>query len=185
MKNKKTALITGANKGIGLETARQLGKKDITVLVGARDAEKGETRRGHPARRGDRRACDRARRERPESIQKAAAQVEKDFGRLDILVNNAGVMAGRQDEEGQRAIARDVARNVRDQCLWIDRDDTGVSAAAAQERGGPNRESLEHSRLDQAPRQARLTGLRQQGHAGLQCLESPPSTPTPCSLLTN
>ena len=39
---KKVALITGANKGIGLETARQLGKLGITVLVGARDLAKGE-----------------------------------------------------------------------------------------------------------------------------------------------
>ena len=39
---KKVALITGANKGIGLETARQLGKLDVTVLIGARDLAKGE-----------------------------------------------------------------------------------------------------------------------------------------------
>ena len=38
----KVALITGANKGIGLETARQLGALGITVLVGARDLKKGE-----------------------------------------------------------------------------------------------------------------------------------------------
>ena len=40
MNNKRIALITGANKGIGLETARQLGKEGITVLVGARDEKK-------------------------------------------------------------------------------------------------------------------------------------------------
>ena len=40
MSNKRIALITGANKGIGLETARQLGKEGITVLVGARDEKK-------------------------------------------------------------------------------------------------------------------------------------------------
>jgi NADP-dependent 3-hydroxy acid dehydrogenase YdfG len=39
---KKVALISGANKGIGLETARQLGKQGITVLLGARDLAKGE-----------------------------------------------------------------------------------------------------------------------------------------------
>ena len=39
----RIALITGANKGIGLETARQLGKENITVLVGARDV--GERRK--------------------------------------------------------------------------------------------------------------------------------------------
>ena len=38
----KVALITGANKGIGLETALQLGKLGVTVLMGARDLDKGE-----------------------------------------------------------------------------------------------------------------------------------------------
>ena len=46
MNHKKIALITGANKGIGLETARQLGKKGMTVLLGARDTRKGETAAG-------------------------------------------------------------------------------------------------------------------------------------------
>lgn len=39
---KKVALISGANKGIGFETARQLGKQGITVILGARDLAKGE-----------------------------------------------------------------------------------------------------------------------------------------------
>jgi NAD(P)-dependent dehydrogenase (short-subunit alcohol dehydrogenase family) len=94
MSKQKIALITGANKGIGLETARQLAHKGITVLLGARDAAKGEA------------AAAQLRKEkldvRPlqidvassESIARAAAQVERDFGRLDILVNNAGVMIG-------------------------------------------------------------------------------------------
>ena len=92
MNNKKTALITGANKGIGLETARQLGKKDVTVLIGARDLAKGKTAvddlrkdgiDAHPI------AIDVS---DPASIAKAVAQVEREFGRLDILINNAGVM---------------------------------------------------------------------------------------------
>ena len=45
MSNKRIALITGANKGIGLETARQLGKEGITVLVGARDEKKSKATR--------------------------------------------------------------------------------------------------------------------------------------------
>ncbi|MBA2436445.1 MAG: SDR family oxidoreductase [Chthoniobacterales bacterium] len=92
MNNKKTALITGANKGIGLETARQLGKKDITVLVGARDMAKGKSaveelrKEGIDAHPLEIDVSD------PASIKKAAAKVESDFGRLDILINNAGVM---------------------------------------------------------------------------------------------
>jgi NAD(P)-dependent dehydrogenase (short-subunit alcohol dehydrogenase family) len=99
MSNKKIALITGANKGIGLETARQLGRKEITVLVGARDAGKGES------------AVAKLRREGidahpividvsdPKSVKEAAGKVERDFGRLDILVNNAGVLADAKEKK--------------------------------------------------------------------------------------
>lgn len=88
----KVALITGANKGIGLETAHQLGKLGVTILVGTRDLAKGEA--AAEVLRGvgvDARAikldvvneADRA---------AAAKFIEKEFGRLDILVNNAGVL---------------------------------------------------------------------------------------------
>ena len=93
----RVALITGANKGIGLETARQLGKQGITVIIGARDAARGDAARGDAAAaqlKGEGIAAhfvqlnvtDQA------SVTAAAAKVEKDFGRLDILVNNAGVL---------------------------------------------------------------------------------------------
>ena len=88
---KKVALISGANKGIGLETARQLGKLDITVIVGARDLAKGETAAEELKEEGiDARAVrldvvDAA------DITAVAAYIEKEFGVLDILINNAGI----------------------------------------------------------------------------------------------
>ena len=97
MNNKKIALITGANKGIGLATARQLGKQGITVLVGARDSSKGKTaaeelrKDGIDAHALEIDVSDSA------SVKAAVAQVERDFGRLDILVNNAGVMIDQRD----------------------------------------------------------------------------------------
>ena len=92
MSTKKIALITGANKGIGLETARQLGQQGITVLAGARDETKARQASEELSKAGldahgiviDVNDAD--------SIQKAAARIERDRGRLDILVNNAGVM---------------------------------------------------------------------------------------------
>jgi NAD(P)-dependent dehydrogenase (short-subunit alcohol dehydrogenase family) len=92
MSTKKIALITGANKGIGLETARQLGQQGITVLAGARDETKANKAAEELRKAGldvhgiviD--VNDAA------SIGKAAARIERDYGRLDILVNNAGVM---------------------------------------------------------------------------------------------
>jgi len=99
MSNKKTAFITGANKGIGLETARQLGKKEMTVLLGARDIKKGKTAAEELRKDGIDAHAIEIDVSDPESIKKAAAQVESDFGRLDILVNNAGVMA---DDRGKK-----------------------------------------------------------------------------------
>jgi NAD(P)-dependent dehydrogenase (short-subunit alcohol dehydrogenase family) len=88
----KVALITGANKGIGLETARQLGKLGVTILVGARSVAKGEEAAevlrgiGVDARAVKLDVLDRA------DYATVAKLIEKDYGRLDILINNAGVL---------------------------------------------------------------------------------------------
>jgi NAD(P)-dependent dehydrogenase (short-subunit alcohol dehydrogenase family) len=88
----RIALITGANKGIGLETARQLGRQGISVLLGCRDLARGAAavaglaKDGVTARAIALEVTDAA------SIQAAAAQVAKEHGRLDILVNNAGIL---------------------------------------------------------------------------------------------
>jgi len=92
MDKKKIALITGANKGIGLETARQLGKQDITVLVGARDSRKGKAAADELRKDGVDAHAIEIDVSDPASIKAAAAHVAREFGRLDILVNNAGVM---------------------------------------------------------------------------------------------
>ena len=99
MSSKKIALITGANKGIGLETARQLGQQGITVLAGARDETKAKQAAEELCKAGldahgiviDVNNAD--------SIQRAAARIERDYGRLDILVNNAGVMIDDQKKK--------------------------------------------------------------------------------------
>jgi NAD(P)-dependent dehydrogenase (short-subunit alcohol dehydrogenase family) len=97
---KKVALITGANKGIGLETARQLGKLGITVLVGVRDTAKGETAVAELKKDGvDARAV-KIDVDKPGDYAALAKTIEKDFGRLDILINNAGIMLdGRKGNE--------------------------------------------------------------------------------------
>ena len=87
------ALITGANKGIGLETARQLGKQGITVLIGARDAAKGEQAVATLKAEGITAYPVTIDVTDPASIAAAAGKIEAQFGKLDILVNNAGVLS--------------------------------------------------------------------------------------------
>jgi NAD(P)-dependent dehydrogenase (short-subunit alcohol dehydrogenase family) len=89
--SKQVALITGANKGIGFEVARQIGRSGVTVLVGARDKHAGEkaaatlTAEGVAAHFVAIDITDR------DSVSTAAANIAAGFGRLDILVNNAGI----------------------------------------------------------------------------------------------
>jgi NAD(P)-dependent dehydrogenase (short-subunit alcohol dehydrogenase family) len=83
------ALVTGANKGIGYEIARQLATGGATVLLGARDPRLGEAAAQslgdldvHPVTLD---VTD------PDSVAAAAGLVESRYGRLDVLVNNAGI----------------------------------------------------------------------------------------------
>ena len=92
MSTKKVALVTGANKGIGLETARQLAKEGITVLAGARDEAKASRAAAELGKEGLDVHGIVIDVNNEGSIRKAATQIERDYGRLDILVNNAGVM---------------------------------------------------------------------------------------------
>ena len=79
-------LITGANKGLGHETARRLQQAGHTVVIGARDRERG---RAAAAALGGTfvhlDVTDQA------SVDAAARQVRAEHGRLDVLINNAGV----------------------------------------------------------------------------------------------
>jgi NAD(P)-dependent dehydrogenase (short-subunit alcohol dehydrogenase family) len=88
---KKVVFITGANKGIGYEVARQLAANDFIVLLGARNPQRGEA------------AANKLRAEGEvyfvpidvtdeRSIAAAAEMVSKQWGKVDVLVNNAGII---------------------------------------------------------------------------------------------
>src|ERR1700678_4726477 len=97
---KKVALITGGNKGIGLETARQLGKLGITVLVGARDLAKGEAAVTELKKDGVDARTVKLDVDNSADYEAVAKTIEKAFGVLDILINNAGIMIdGRKGNE--------------------------------------------------------------------------------------
>jgi NAD(P)-dependent dehydrogenase (short-subunit alcohol dehydrogenase family) len=90
--SKKIAFVTGANKGLGFEISRQLGKLGATVLLGTRDKKRGLA------------AAEKLKIEgihahsliidvtHEPSIVRAAEFIQQEYGRLDILVNNAGIM---------------------------------------------------------------------------------------------
>ena len=91
MNDKKIALITGANKGLGFETARQLGRQDIKVLIGARDETRGREAVAKLQEEGFDAEFVPVDMSAGETHEAAAKYVADNYGRLDILVNNAGV----------------------------------------------------------------------------------------------
>ena len=115
MNDTTTALVTGANKGIGFAIAQGLGGIGFTVAVGARDNARGEQ------------AVQRLRTAgvdafgvaldvtSEDSVAEAAAAIEQRTGRLDVLVNNAGI-SGRADGGAQNptTLDLDVVRTVLD-----------------------------------------------------------------------
>lgn len=107
---KKVALITGANKGIGFETARQLGAEGITVLLGSRDLSKGEAAAAVLKKEGiDARAV-KLDVDVPADHAAVAATIAQEFGVLDILVNNAGVLIDRRPANETSVTSMEVLR---------------------------------------------------------------------------
>ena len=91
----KIALVTGANKGLGLEISKQLAQKGIRVILGARDANKGQEACENLKQEGlDAYSCVLDVNSR-ESIHNAVSWLNQEFGELHILVNNAGVLIDR------------------------------------------------------------------------------------------
>lgn len=88
----KIALVTGGNRGIGLEICRQLSAHGITVLMGSREFAKGEKAVSNFRRQGVTNIHPYQLTVNDEdSIQGLYRKIEQDFDRLDILVNNAGI----------------------------------------------------------------------------------------------
>lgn len=85
------ALVTGANKGLGKEISRQLAAKKILVLMGARDRERGEKAVADLRGEGLQTEFIPMDVTSQRSVDDAATEIERCYGRLDILVNNAGI----------------------------------------------------------------------------------------------
>jgi NAD(P)-dependent dehydrogenase (short-subunit alcohol dehydrogenase family) len=103
MENGRVALVSGGNRGIGLEVCRQLAERGITVVMGSRNPEQG---RGAAAGLPDGVVVHQLDVADTKSVERLARSVEEEFGRLDILVNNAAI----SNDEGQSGAEADLDR---------------------------------------------------------------------------
>jgi NAD(P)-dependent dehydrogenase (short-subunit alcohol dehydrogenase family) len=87
----RVALVTGGNRGLGLEVCAQLAKRGLDVFLGARDAVLGKQAADELAGRGRRVRVVSLDVADPRSIDRCLAKLEKDGVAIDILINNAGV----------------------------------------------------------------------------------------------
>lgn len=110
----KIALITGANKGIGYETARQLGLQGIKVLIGARHQEKGQKAASKLKEEGLDAEFIHIDLNHEETYDKAAKYITEKFGKLDILVNNAGIWLEGPDIKPASTVPIDIVRKTFD-----------------------------------------------------------------------
>jgi NAD(P)-dependent dehydrogenase (short-subunit alcohol dehydrogenase family) len=103
MENGRVALVSGGNRGIGLEVCRQLAERGYTVVMGSRDDEQGRTAAAELPDGVLVRQLDVA---DPGSVQWLSRSIEEEFGGLDILVNNAAI----SNDEGQSGADADLDR---------------------------------------------------------------------------
>ena len=103
---KKLALVTGANKGIGFEIARQLAEAGVTVVLGARSLQRGQDAAAELARGGLAVEAMQIDLNDETTIASVAEEIATRHGRLDILVNNAGIVDA---EDGPPSVATTAA----------------------------------------------------------------------------
>ena len=147
-----TTLITGANKGLGRETARRLLAAGHTVWMGARDPERGRAAAEELGGRFV--ALDVT---DDDSVAAAAATVAAGHGGLDVLVNNAGITGGRRPV-AETTVRRPAAR-LRDQRLRPRPRAAGVPAAAGAIGRAGRRERVERHGLAHRHHRSRSPGV--------------------------
>jgi NAD(P)-dependent dehydrogenase (short-subunit alcohol dehydrogenase family) len=110
--DQKIALITGANKGLGFEVARQLGRNGVTVVVSSRDEAKGKEAAEKLKAEGIDAHAVKLEVTNAEDVAALPGFFERNFGRLDILINNAGINADASGDQSPDAFRRTYETNV-------------------------------------------------------------------------
>lgn len=108
LSQKKIALVTGANRGLGFEISRQLAQQGIRVVMGNRDATRGQVAASQLLKAGFDVEFQGLDVTDTQSIETIRAYLDKTYGKLDILINNAGVCldSGQQPSEVSLDIIR-------------------------------------------------------------------------------
>lgn len=92
MADTRIALVTGANRGIGLEIVRQLSRQGLTAVLASRDLAKGRAAAASLSSAAPEPPVVALDVTEPDSIRSAVAEVLDRYGRIDVLVNNAGIL---------------------------------------------------------------------------------------------
>ena len=95
--DKRLAVVTGSNKGIGLEVCRQLARKGLRVVLTSRDEAKGRKAQGVLQKEGHDVLFHELDVTEKKSVAAIAKYLEKEHDRVDVLVNNAGILLGKYD----------------------------------------------------------------------------------------
>ena len=150
---KKIALITGANKGLGFEMARQLGQAGVRVVLAARDSAKGEA--AAAKLRDEGLDVQFLRLDITDRNDRAAASafLGEKFGRLDILINNAGILAEPLGSGKVSTTTEDVIHRTFETNFFAPVALTqALLPLLTEERCGTDCEYVEHSRIPNAAR---------------------------------
>jgi NAD(P)-dependent dehydrogenase (short-subunit alcohol dehydrogenase family) len=107
MTEKSIALVTGANKGLGNEVARQLGRRGLHIYLGSRDQARGEKAASELVAEGLNVVPVQLDVTSDESVAALAKELDRRHGQLDVLVNNAGILVSRPAFEITSADMRD------------------------------------------------------------------------------
>ena len=94
---KKIAVVTGANRGIGLEICKQLAKNGFQVILTSRDEQKGLAICQHLQDEGLSVQCHQLDVTDPQSINNIREYISKEYGHCDVLINNAGIFPDSSD----------------------------------------------------------------------------------------